>query len=162
MRSGLADVAVLLVAASCTCNEAESQKPAPSPRTEPTPTYPHATIEKTCDSTGSESLLLVLASAGDGCAPVSAKRVTISIERTGVVAPASLELAGFGSAGTGRLCPEGGMPCTLAKTGKLVLEQYDEGKLARGTFELELPAEGVVRGSFDAKWCAAEACADAG
>ena len=162
MRSRLAPALALLLASACTCDDGGHGKPVPPRTTGQDPAYRHATIRKTCGPTGSESLLLVLASSGQGCAPVSAERVTISISRSEIAAPANLELSGFGSAGTGRLCPQGGSPCSLAKTGKLVLERYEEGSKASGSFELELPARGAVRGRYDATWCPAEGCTGGG
>ena len=162
MRSALATVLVLLAAAGCSCDEERARPKPPEAASTADPTYSHATIRKTCGPMGSQSLLLVLARSGEGCEPVAEERVTISITTTEIVAPATLVLSGFGSAGTGRSCPRGGGPCELAQTGKLVVERYAEDAGISGRFELELPKLGPMRGRYAAKWCPAEVCADAG
>lgn len=161
MRSALAVLGLALFAtlATCTCDERRGAPEHSTASGAPTdPAYPHATIRRVCAAGSERGLLLVLGASGNGCAPVAARRVTLFVGGADVAAPARLTLGGPGSDGSGRLCPEGGAPCRLARTGTLALEALEPDRSARGRWSLEVEGVGSVSGVFDAAWCPDEPC----
>jgi hypothetical protein len=69
------------------------------------------------------------------------------------VAGQKMELGGNSKMGVASYCPQENQ-CEAAKSGSLVIESYEEGKGASGSYDLVFPKAGRLAGRFRAAWCA--------
>jgi hypothetical protein len=117
-----------------------------------TPHFPYATVAQTCAPWDGPALAVVLSNT-PGCAPLKAPYIQISLWRD--LPPKAGQTFSFdirSSNGQASRCIKPN-ECEAATSGSVVFDIVDEGKRAKGRYELHFKDGGIEGGSFEAEWC---------
>jgi hypothetical protein len=138
------------------CVDAVSAPDAATLATPPLPAAPHhfpyATIVHTCAPWDGPALAVLLGNTA-GCASVKAPYVQISLWRD--LPPKAGKTISFdirNSNGQASRCLKVN-ECEAATSGSVLFDIVDEGKKAKGRYELHFKDGSIENGSFEAEWC---------
>jgi hypothetical protein len=138
------------------CVDAVSAPGAATLATPPLPSathhFPHATVAQTCAPWDGPALAVVLSNTA-GCAPLKVPYIQISLWRD--LPPKAGQTFSFDIRNSNGLASRCLKPneCEAATSGSVVFDIVDEGKEARGRYELHFKDGGIEGGSFEAEWC---------
>jgi hypothetical protein len=114
--------------------------------------FPHATVAQTCAPWDGPALAVVLSHTA-GCAPLTFPYIQISLWRD--LPPKAGKAFSFdirNSNGQASRCLKPN-ECEPATSGSVVFDIVEEGKEAKGRYELHFKDGGIEGGSFEAEWC---------
>jgi len=114
--------------------------------------FPYATVAQTCAPWDGPALAVVLSNTA-GCAPLKFPYIQISLWRD--LPPKAGQTFSFdirSSNGQASRCLKAN-ECEAATSGSVVFDIVDEGKSAKGRYELHFKDGGIEGGSFEAEWC---------
>jgi hypothetical protein len=138
------------------CVDAVSAPDAATLTTPPLPSAPHhfryATVVQTCAPWDGPALAVMLSDTAD-CAPVKASYIQISLWRD--LPPTAGKTFSFdirNSNGQASRCLKPN-ECEAATSGSVVFDIVEEGKKAKGRYELHFKDDSIESGSFEAEWC---------
>ena len=138
------------------CVDAVSAPGAATLATPPLPAathhFPYATVAQTCAPWDGPALAVVLSNTA-GCASLKFPYIQISLWRD--LPPKAGQTSSFdirSSNGQASRCLKPN-ECEAATSGSVVFEIVDEGKKAKGRYELHFKDGGIEGGSFEAEWC---------
>jgi hypothetical protein len=138
------------------CVDAVSAPGAATLATPPLPAAAHhfryATVGQTCAPWDGPALAIVLSNTA-GCAPLTFPHIQISLWRD--LPPKAGQTFSFdirNSNGQASRCLKPN-ECEAATSGSVVFDIVDEGKEAKGRYELHFKDGGIEGGSFEAEWC---------
>ena len=138
------------------CVDAVGAPGAATPDTSALPagTHPfrYATVVQTCAPWDGPALAVVLSGAA-GCAPMKVPYLQISLWRD--LPPKAGKTLSFNignSNGQASRCLKPN-ECEAATSGSVVFDIVDEGKEAKGRYELHFKDGSIEAGSFEAEWC---------
>jgi hypothetical protein len=118
--------------------------------------FPHATIVHTCAPWDGPALAVLLSNTA-GCAPATTPYVQISLWRD--LPPKAGKTFSFdirNSNGQASRCRKPNQ-CEPASSGSVAFDIVDEGKSAKGHYELHFKDGSIESGSFEAAWCESRA-----
>ena len=114
--------------------------------------FPYATLGHTCAPWDGPALSVVLSNVA-GCVPLTVPYIQIALWRDlPPKAGKSLSFDIRNSNGQASRCLKPN-ECEAATSGSVVFDIADEGKEAKGRYELHFKDGGIEFGSFEAQWC---------